>query len=221
MKSARDEILDRLRKAEKCESPQRIELPPPYEAALTLEELIEKFAAKLAEQTGIFYRAADSDGVVEILSEIAEQEGLKSIMASEDALVMSLDLPSWGKKHGVAVSFPHDFADRATYKDNVFNNVDAGVTVADFAVAESGTLAIVHDKTNARLLSLAPIRHIAVVNVKNVVPVYENVIETTYENGEFPSHVTFITGPSMTADIQGQMFKGMHGPRKLFVILIG
>lgn len=106
MKSARDEILDRLRKAEKCESPQRIELPPPYEAALTLEELIEKFAAKLAEQTGIFYRAADSDGVVEILSEIAEQEGLKSIMASEDALVMSLDLPSWGKNMALQYLFP-------------------------------------------------------------------------------------------------------------------
>ena len=38
---------------------------------------------------------------------------------------------------------------------------------------------------------------------------------------QVPSHCTFITGPSMTADIQGVPFKGMHGPKQLEVILIG
>ena len=54
MNSVRADILDRLRKAERGEVPQRVELPPPYEAAFNREELIEKFAAKLAEQTGAF-----------------------------------------------------------------------------------------------------------------------------------------------------------------------
>jgi len=36
-----------------------------------------------------------------------------------------------------------------------------------------------------------------------------------------PNHFTFITGPSMSADIQATPFKGMHGPGKLEVILIG
>jgi L-lactate dehydrogenase complex protein LldG len=221
MENTRDEILSRLRTARSVEVPQRIELPPPYEAALTREERIEKFAVKLGEQTGLFYRTPDNAGILEILGEIVSQENLKNVMASEDALISSLDLNSWGREHGVAVSLPHDFKDRETFKDAIFNHADAGITVADFAVAESGTLAIVHDKTNARLLSLAPILHIAVVKAENVVPVYESVIEAAFSNGQGPSQICFITGPSMTGDIQGQMFKGMHGPRKLIVIMVG
>jgi len=195
-------------------------LPPPYEANFTREELIEKFESKLTELTAVFYRTNGNAGVLEILKEICDREDLHHIMASENELIRSLELSTWANEHDIHVSFPHDFADRAAYKENVFNHTDAGITSADFAVAESGTLAIVHDNTNARLLSLAPILHIAVVDINNVVPVYENVIAAAYEQGNIPAHTTFITGPSMTADIQGQMFKGMHGPRKLIVILL-
>ncbi|MFO7963647.1 MAG: lactate utilization protein [Desulfobacterales bacterium] len=221
MDSARDRILERLGKIKPVHIPERIEMPPPYEAEFSREELIEKFAAKLTEQTGVFHRAADREGALEVLKEIAEEEKLTCIMASENGLVNSLNLPEWGKAHGITVFFPHDFEETGAYKDAVFNKADAGVTAADFAVAESGTLAIIHDRNNARLLSLAPIFHIAVVDIDHVVPVYETVIESAYNTGDLPSHVTFITGPSMTGDIQGQMFKGMHGPRKLAVILIG
>ncbi len=50
----------------------------------------------------------------------------------------------------------------------------------------------------------------------------ENVTEILYgKRKNTPNHFTFITGPSMTADIQATPFKGMHGPRKLEIILIG
>jgi L-lactate dehydrogenase complex protein LldG len=221
MEGTRDAILRQLRMARSMEVPKRIQLPPPYEAAMTREEWIEKFAAKLGEQTGVFYRTADTTGVLEILSNLVRQEGLKNVIASEDGLITALNLKLWGADQGVSVSFPHDFKDRKDYQDTVFNHADAGMTAADFAVAESGTLAIIHDKSNARLLSLAPALHIAVVEAKNVVPVYESVMESVFLNGQSPSQLCFITGPSMTADIQGQMFKGMHGPRKLIVIMVG
>jgi L-lactate dehydrogenase complex protein LldG len=58
--------------------------------------------------------------------------------------------------------------------------------------------------------------------VDRFVPIYENAIEKVFENKDaVPSQFTFITGPSMTADIQATPFKGMHGPRRLIVILIG
>jgi L-lactate dehydrogenase complex protein LldG len=221
MESVKNKILGRLKTARPVAVPKRIQLPPPYEAALTREQWIEKFAAKLAEQTGVFYRTSDNAGVHAILGEIAEQENLKTVMASEDELITSLDLNSWGRDRGLAVSFPHDFKDRESFKDAVFNHAEAGITAADFAVAESGTIAIIHQKDNARLLSLAPILHIAVIRAENVVPVYETVIEAAFSEGRHPSQLSFITGPSMTGDIQGQMFKGMHGPRKLVVILVG
>lgn len=221
MESTKDKILGQLRAASPVAVPQRIQLPPPYEAALDREQRIKKFSAKLAEQTGVFYRTSDNAGILDILGEIVEQERLKSVMASEDALIMSLDLKSWGREHGLSVAFPHDFKDRESFKDAVFNQAEAGITAADFAVAESGTIVIVHDKSNARLLSLAPILHIAVVRAENVVPVYETAIEAAFSGGQRPSQICLITGPSMTGDIQGQMFKGMHGPRRLIVILVG
>ncbi len=221
MENAKEEILSRLRAANKFEMPRRIELPPPFEAALTGDELIEKFAAKLAEQTGVFYRADDKAGVLEILGEICDRENLKHIMASEDNFIKAVNLPDWCEEKGIEISFPLQCENREAYKNCVFNSADVGITGANFAVAESGTLAIVHDSTNARLLSLAPILHIAVLPVEKVVPVYENVIEAACEDGDVPSHVTFITGPSMTGDIRGHMFKGMHGPRRLMVILVG
>jgi L-lactate dehydrogenase complex protein LldG len=122
---------------------------------------------------------------------------------------------------GIDVFFAHQFEDREAYKNCVFNEVNAGITTADFAVAESGTLVMVHDRLNSRLISLAPVLHIAVVPVDRVVPVYEHAVETLLGKVDIPAHITFVTGPSMTADIQGVMFKGMHGPRKIAVILVG
>jgi L-lactate dehydrogenase complex protein LldG len=41
------------------------------------------------------------------------------------------------------------------------------------------------------------------------------------EKTPLPSQFVFITGPSMTGDIQGVLFKGMHGPRRVIAILVG
>ena len=92
----------------------------------------------------------------------------------------------------------------------------------DFAIAESGTIGLIHNKDQPRLTSLAPIHHIAVVPIDRLVPVYEDVTEILFDQRDTtPKHFTFITGPSMTADIQATPFKGMHGPRKLEIIMIG
>jgi len=195
-------------------------MPPLHEVSLTGEELIHMFSERLVAETGIVYRAKNRDQALEKLTEIAEQEGLKSVMASTDRVVAPLDLPGWGRKTRVKVMSPRDFEQRDDFKDAVFARADAGITGADFAVAESGTLGLIHDKDQARLISLAPILHIAVVPVERVFPVYEQVVENVFKK-DFPSQFVFITGPSMTGDIQGQLFKGMHGPRKVIVILLG
>ncbi|MFW5874925.1 MAG: LutC/YkgG family protein, partial [bacterium] len=94
------------------------------------------------------------------------------------------------------------------------------LTGADFGIAESGTLVLVFDRDHARLVSLAPEIHIAVLLKDRIVALYEEVAKRISQGGNAPSQVAFITGPSMTADIKGKQFKGMHGPRKLIVLLI-
>jgi L-lactate dehydrogenase complex protein LldG len=131
-------------------------------------------------------------------------------------------LPTWGRENGIKVLNFRGFEDRRQFINAVFDEAEAGITGVDFAVAESGTLCLIHSKYQPRLISLAPIYHIAIVPLDRLVPVYENVTEILYRKKETtPAHFTFISGPSMTGDIKATPFKGMHGPRKLEIILIG
>lgn len=221
MQNARDEILGRLKAAPKTQIPVRPFVPPADEIALDREGLVNRFIEMFRAETGVVYRAKDGDQVLETLTEIAKREGLKSVMVSTDAVVAALNLPQWGKNTGVGVMTPRDFKGRDDFKDVVFDAVEAGITGVDFAVAESGTLGLRHDRDQARLISLAPILHIAIVPVERIFPVYEPVIDCLFKKDETPSQFVFITGPSMTGDIQGQLFKGMHGPRRVIAILVG
>ena len=231
--SARDEILEKLRAAPKIAVPPRPTVPPLKESSLTGEEVVKKFADTLVEETGVVHRVKDGAEALEKLTQIAGEEGLKCVMASTDDVLTPLDLPAWGKRNGVQVMTPRDFADRDAFRDAVFDRAQAGITGADFAVAESGSIGLIHNRDQARLVSLAPIVHIAIVPAERIYPVYEPVIGKVFghnagargsapaQKTPFPSQFVFITGPSMTGDIQGVLFKGMHGPRKLIAILIG
>jgi len=220
--SVRDEILAKLRAAPKAEIPARPSLPPYKTLAMDREQLIAEFIARLAEEAVAVHRVKDFPEVLDRLTVIALEEGLKKIMTSTDDVISRLDLAGWGKKNDIQVMTPRDFPDRYSYRDAVFDQAQAGITGADFAVAESATIGLIHNKDQARLVSLAPILHIAIVPVDRIVPLYEQVIEKVFaRKGEYPSQFVFITGPSMTGDIQGVLFKGMHGPRKVIVILVG
>jgi L-lactate dehydrogenase complex protein LldG len=220
--TARDEILQKLRAAPKQALIPRPAPPPLRELSLTLEEMIDKFTERLVEETGVVYRVQNNEEALEKLTEIVRAEGLKKVMASTDDVVSALNLKAWGGKNDVQVMNPQDFSDRESFRDAVFDEAQAGITGADFAVAETGTLGLMHNADRARLVSLAPILHIAVVPVQRMIPVYERLVDPVFGNPQtFPSQFVFITGPSMSADIQSVLFKGMHGPRKVIVILIG
>jgi L-lactate dehydrogenase complex protein LldG len=220
-KTAKDEILDRLKVAPETDVPPRPTVPPLNELAWNREELIEKFVENLTLLGCVVHRARDAEEAVSKMTQIADEEGLKKIVTSGDDVVVALNLAEWGKSNGVEVYTPEDGQDREAFKRIVFEEVQAGVTGVDFAVAESGTLCLVHGERQPRLVSLAPIRHIAVVPVDRIHPAYESVTNTLFENREeAPSHITFITGPSMTGDIQATLFKGMHGPKTVIVILV-
>ena len=221
-RSVRDEILAKLKAAPKAAVPPRPPLPPYATLSMGKEELIKEFSQRLADETVVVHRVKDFEEARAKLAVVAVEEGLKKVMATTDDVVSRLDLPSWGKEHGVQVMTPKDFPDRYAYRDAIFDQVQAGITGADFGIAESATIAIAHNKDQARLVSLAPILHIAIVPVDRIVPVYEQAIEKFFsKKGQYPSQFVFISGPSQTGDIQGVLFKGMHGPRKVIVILVG
>jgi L-lactate dehydrogenase complex protein LldG len=220
--SVRDEILAKLKAAPKVPIPPRPPKPRLHEHSLTGEAVIEKFSKTLLEETGIVLRVWNNEEALQKLQEIAYEEKLKKIMTSDDDVIAPLNLKAWGERNDIKVMSPRDFPDRNSFRDAVFDQADAGITGADFAVAESGSLGLAFHRDQARLVSLAPLLHIAIVPVDRVLAYYEQGIQKVFgKKGKYPSQFAFITGPSMTGDIEGILFKGMHGPRKVIVILIG
>ncbi len=220
--NARDEILSKLKAAPRKKAPPRPARPVLKEVSLSGEDAIALFSKYLTEETAVVHRVKDKKEALEKLAQIAKEENLKKVMATVDDFISSLDLPAWGKANSVQIMTPRDFSDRNAYRDAVFLEANAGITSADFAFAESGSIGILFNKDQARLVSLAPILHIAIIPVDRVVATYEQAMQKVFADKETRrGQFSFITGPSMTADIQATPFKGMHGPRKVIAILVG
>ncbi|MDR3525944.1 MAG: LUD domain-containing protein [Rhizomicrobium sp.] len=95
---------------------------------------------------------------------------------------------------------------------------DGVMTAASCAIADSGTIALHHGPLEGRrLLSLLPDWHLIVLHSCQIV---ETLPEYFARFVEPPGLVTWISGPSATADIEMTRIKGVHGPRFLSVIIV-
>ncbi|NQU49993.1 MAG: lactate utilization protein [Planctomycetes bacterium] len=96
---------------------------------------------------------------------------------------------------------------------------DAGLTTAQIGIAESGTLGLIGDLEKHRLVSLVPPIHVAMLKRENIVGTMSEALSLVHQGGLPSSLITFVTGPSRTADIELQLVLGVHGPRELRVVL--
>ena len=97
-----------------------------------------------------------------------------------------------------------------------------GITGVHLGVAETGTLMFLSGANTPAATSLLPETHIAVVPANRVVRAMEEAWQQTREEiGDLPRAVNFVSGPSRTADIEGQLQIGAHGPFRVHVIIVG
>jgi len=103
-------------------------------------------------------------------------------------------------------------------------NTDIGITGADFAIAETGSLVLLSGPEQPRLTSLLPPVHISILERENIVANIHVLFERlgkSYENyDKLCSCISFITGPSRTADIELNLTLGVHGPGRAIVIIV-
>jgi L-lactate dehydrogenase complex protein LldF len=105
-------------------------------------------------------------------------------------------------------------------------DADMGISEADVAIAETGTLVIVGNEGVTRLVAVLPRIHVTVVNSQNVVPIMEDVIARLKSlKGDIagqivPVYVTYITGRNTTADIPGAVLARAQGPAEEHIILM-
>ena len=98
---------------------------------------------------------------------------------------------------------------------------DVGLTTAQAAIAETGTLVLESNEERHRLVSLLPPVHIALVEAANICATLGEALTGVKRKGPsgMSRAITFITGPSRTADIELTLTIGVHGPKELYVIV--
>jgi L-lactate dehydrogenase complex protein LldG len=98
---------------------------------------------------------------------------------------------------------------------------DAGITSADFALADTGTLVMLSSLEEARMISLLPPVHIGVVQKERVLSSLDELLTILPNPAEQTSSMVLITGPSRTADIEQILVRGVHGPGQIHVVVVG
>ena len=94
-----------------------------------------------------------------------------------------------------------------------------GITGAAYALAETGTLVLLVSPDEARLVSLLPPVHIAVVERERILTGLDELFTVLPTPCDTTSSMIFITGPSRTADIEQILVRGVHGPGTIHVVV--
>lgn len=104
--------------------------------------------------------------------------------------------------------------------DETLFSVDMAITGVAAAIAETGTIACEARPIIARGSSLIPPVHIAVVAAEQLLPDLCDYFNVLSKRSELPADASLITGPSKTADIEGVLVTGVHGPATVHVVLV-
>lgn len=101
--------------------------------------------------------------------------------------------------------------DRSRYDDYQF-----GITRASGAIAESGTLILDDLQTSHRLAALSPWVHVAVLDPATI---HRTISDALAALGDSPN-IIWATGPSKTADVEGILIEGVHGPGEQIALIL-
>jgi L-lactate utilization protein LutB len=117
----------------------------------------------------------------------------------------------------------------STMRDEIasyLSRAKIGITGANAIAASDGAVVIVHNEGNAAKCAMLQDKHIIVSTPDKIVPTLEDALnivrlQTYLSTGKvLTSFINIITGPSYTADIEKELYKGMHGPSEVVLILV-
>ena len=212
MTDAREAVLGRMRAAlggAAAEEDARAEytaIPRTYIRAgrLDAEARLELFVERLR----------DYDAQVRKTSEEGMRDAIgASVAGGAGRFVVAEGFPVESLPSGIA------FLSEAQATVADLDACDGVITSCTVAVASSGTIVLAHGPgEGARRLTLVPDRHVCVVRAAQVVETMPEAMEWLTPLGA--SRLTFISGPSATADIEMTRIRGVHGPRYLEVVLV-
>jgi L-lactate dehydrogenase complex protein LldG len=203
--SAREEVLTRIRAATADAASE----PPPahaYRRTGTLDRAgrVALFCARMGDYRAVVRRVADAELGAAIGAAFAEHGAAR--------IGIPAGIPAQWRPSGL------ELIDDANLTLAELDALDGVLTGCTLAIAETGTVVLTGGpREGRRALTLVPDLHVCVVEERTVVELVPEAIAALAGQERRP--LTFISGPSATSDIELSRVEGVHGPRRLVVLV--
>ena len=214
--SAKEEILARVRTA--LSAPRRDEVTTAEDVPRSYQRADDKQELRTAPEKvrGVLVqRLEDYTAIVHRTTPSKAPEAIAAALADARTVVIPAALPgTWTSEVESELIIDDGSAD-----PHELDAIDAVLTGCHTAIALTGTIVLRGDgRGGRRAISLVPDHHVVVVEADQVVLGVPKAIERMSEDPR--AAWTMISGPSATSDIELERVEGVHGPRRLEVVLI-
>lgn len=185
---------------------------------------LERFREEFERVGGIFYHVGGIHEVPAVVGRIARERDARRVV-TWSGLGLGAGLAAEGLDVTEEPSAGTDGDTRGRFRQAV-SQADIGITGADLAVAETGSLIVISGTGKARSASLLPPYHVAIFGKDALVESLEQVGVVFEAIHREPAArmsgaaISFITGPSRTADIELTLTRGVHGPKEVHAIFV-
>ncbi len=204
MPSARDDVLARVRAALRDVPAGEATEPPAYEPPpAPAGDPVARFAERVADYQATVREAGD---LAATIARVCGEQGAHR-------LGVPPALPAEWRPDGV------ELVDDDGLSARELDALDGALTGCALAIAETGTIVLDGgERSGRRALTLVPDLYLCVVERAQVVATVPEAIRALHgARGPF----TFVSGPSATSDIELDRVEGVHGPRRLEVLIAG
>ena len=182
---------------------------PPAERVVRLRKGMEAVHTEFLDATPNTWRA--------VVRAFCDREALKNLLFGPTSEAGSALAATWAP--GGTHLMPYDRPVEA-FKQELFTGVDAGFTGTVGGVAETGGLLLLPGPAEPRLMSLVPPVHIALLRASAIQDSFWSAVKALGWGRSLPPNALLISGPSKTADIEQTLAYGVHGPKRLIVVLV-
>jgi len=223
---SREAFLARVQQAAEQGRAYRVshqELPPQIGYVGAAGDLCEHMALEINAVGGAATLVDSLEQARAVLGAYLTEVAAKSALCWQHPLLDRLGVTSFLQERNIAqVNYEQTAALDQPARRLAQLAGDIGITSADIAVAETGTLLVCSRPGQERVASLLPPMHVAIIERSQIVPDLLDAFALLHDHGldQLPSNIALITGPSKTGDIELQLTTGVHGPGKWRVIII-
>jgi L-lactate dehydrogenase complex protein LldG len=214
MSNARSAILERLRKAPKKPVP---DLPAWTPYTTTTEPAMDRFRRLMSAVKGEIIETKRADLAQTLRQVLTDKQARNLLYGPNTDLGRTLDA-AWAAEPGPQL-VPYN-KPMEELKSLMINDVDAGITSTMGAIADTGSLIVWPSVDEPRLMSLVPPIHIAVLEASKLFDNFSEAVTKLGWNKKPPGNTLLISGPSKTADIEGILCYGVHGPKQLVILVV-